>query len=138
MTDDEFGLFCVAANEFATQVKANGEYILQELSQVDLPNGLLPQLQGVCQNLKDAYRSIVGVFGVLLVYGDDAEMSPDEVVDRIVAIAAPIPSQLDAVVQSLMAAAQKNPAFTAAHILVAESAVNVINAWVNLDAAAKV
>lgn len=122
--------FFAAAHRCAMEMADNVLYIRQELPRVDLPPGLADTLNDACDELISAKFDIISDLSGL---DDLLGRNPDS--PAILSKARDILDRLDTtflllhpVVMNLEEAAVDDPCYHLAFLLVAESAVNVLNA----------
>ena len=123
--------FVLATRECAMQMMTNGQYVLDELPNVKMSDGLRKQTQDVCNGLIGTKHDLITELFDLddLVPTDATDAQVGERVERIVQWAFEDLLKLHEVVTALDEASQRDPEIGTASLLVTESATNILNAF---------
>ena len=133
------GPFVLATRKCAMQMLSNAMYVLDELPNVKMSDGLRKQTQDVCNGLigtkHDLITELFDLDDLVATEASDAQVG--ERVERIVQWAFEDLTKLHQVVTALDEASKQNDLeFGSASLLVMESAGNILNAFHPMRAAA--
>jgi hypothetical protein len=133
------GPFVLATRECAMQMMTNGQYVLGELPNVKMSDGLRKQTQDVCNGLIGTKHDLITELFDLddLAATDATDAQVGERVERIMQWAFEDLRKLHEVVTALDEASKQNDLeFGSASLLVMESAGNILHAYQPMQTAA--
>ena len=132
------GPFVLATRECAVQMLANAQYVLGELPNVKVSQGLRTQTREVCEALVGTKHDLITELFDLaeLVATDASDEQVGQRVERIMQWAFEDLRKLHEVVTALDAEGTRDARFELAGLLVRESATNILNAFHPMRAAA--
>jgi hypothetical protein len=121
--------FVMATREFAMQMLANALYILGELPDVKMSDGLRARTREVCNSLISTKHDLITELFDLddLAASDATDPQLGERVERIVRWAREDLLKLHELVTALDAASKQDTTIALASVLVTESATNILN-----------
>jgi hypothetical protein len=133
------GPFVLAARECAMQMLANAQYVLGELPNVKVSQGLRTQIREVCEALVGTRHDLITELFDLsdLVATDASDEQVGERVERIKQWAREDIAKLVDVVTALEEECKRDPGVELTHLLVMESTGNIRQAYQPMHSAAE-
>jgi len=132
------GPFVLATRECAVQMLSNGQYVLGELPNVTMSDGLRERTQDDCDALVGTKHDLITELFELddLVATEATDEQVGARVERIVQWAHEDIAKLVDLVAALEVESRRDPAVELTHLLVMESAGNVLQAYQPMQTAA--
>jgi hypothetical protein len=126
------------ARNCATAMLDNAMYISDELANVSMSDALRARTQKICDSLISTKHDVIHELFELdeLVASDPSASAIPRYVERIVAWLGEEVTPMHELVMALDSSCKKDPAYTAAYVLVVESAANILDRFNRTKAAA--
>jgi hypothetical protein len=120
--------FYMAARECAAQMMANAHYIRQHLAEVTLPQDTEVQIETLCQHLVTTHQKAMSTMADASGWSKATEdLRRQQVEQMLLLLSAPLPL-MNSVINGLSVGTADHRFFLG-HLLVTESAANILNAF---------
>jgi len=114
------------------QMMSNADYIMKELPNINLPDELGNKLSNICEGLVGTKHDIINELDDLSTAISSSEEITHDIktrINRIIRWIADDLPEIHELVMELQTLSKSEPAYGLAFMLVAESAVNILNAF---------